>query len=448
MEPRTRLYRTIWRWHFYAGLFVMPFVLLLSVTGAIYLFKPQIDLWEEQAFRDLPAVHPVSADQQVATALARYPGATLDSYRLPVREHDAALVSVTRRDAALRDVFVSPEGHVVGDLDPQWRITNIVFKLHGELLMGNRGAWLVELAGNWALVMILTGLYLWWPAGCGAAGVVWPRLRLGRRAFWRDLHSVTGFWVSGFALVLLVTALPWTGVWGSAFAAARAQLGLVKGVGDWTVGGQSPVADEHDGHHPVGRAGGARRANMATVPISIIIARAARLDLPSPVLIRPPGAVDGSAPDTGKVWTVKSETQNRPLRITITFDAATGRERQRTAFADQHPVDRAVGYGIAWHEGQLFGWPNQLIGLVTAIALLVMTVSGFVMWRRRKPANMLGAPPMLRHPARMGGVVVILLGLAIMLPLLALSLIGIFALEHTLLRYWTGARLWLGLPSS
>ncbi|GAB4424056.1 MAG: hypothetical protein OHK0015_02390 [Chloroflexi bacterium OHK40] len=39
----SRLYRLIWRWHFYAGLFVVPFRLILAVTSIIYLFKPQID---------------------------------------------------------------------------------------------------------------------------------------------------------------------------------------------------------------------------------------------------------------------------------------------------------------------------------------------------------------------------------------------------------------------
>ncbi len=37
------LYPTIWRWHFYAGLFVLPFILILSITASIYLFKPQIE---------------------------------------------------------------------------------------------------------------------------------------------------------------------------------------------------------------------------------------------------------------------------------------------------------------------------------------------------------------------------------------------------------------------
>lgn len=52
---------------------------------------------------------------------------------------------------------------------------------------------------------------------------------------------------------------------------------------------------------------------------------------------------------------MRSDAQNQPLRATITY-APDGRERGRQIFTDGHPVDRAVGYGVAWHEGQLFGW--------------------------------------------------------------------------------------------
>ena len=37
------LYKAIWRWHFYAGLMFTPFLLILAVTGGMYLFKPQIE---------------------------------------------------------------------------------------------------------------------------------------------------------------------------------------------------------------------------------------------------------------------------------------------------------------------------------------------------------------------------------------------------------------------
>ena len=88
------LYRTVWRWHFYAGLFIMPMVLILATTGMTYLIKPQVERWEERAFQGLPSAGAVTPDAQVAAALAATPGAKLHSYRLPEFEGDAALVHV------------------------------------------------------------------------------------------------------------------------------------------------------------------------------------------------------------------------------------------------------------------------------------------------------------------------------------------------------------------
>jgi uncharacterized iron-regulated membrane protein len=334
-------------------------------------------------------------------------------------------------------VFVSPQGLVFGSLDPETRITNIVFKLHGELLLGTKGAWLVELAGSWAIVMLLTGLFLWWPkshrGGRGLAGVLWPRLHLGKRAFWRDLHAVTGFWVSGFALVLLITALPWANVWGQVFADARAELGWVKGHSDWAIAGKAEYA-AHDHSHMDDMA-----MNLPMPPsrlsLSDIVAKAQKLNLDFPVLIRAPGANGAETAEQPDAWTVKSETQNRPRRVTVLFDAATGRELSRINFADQHPLDRAVSYGIAWHEGQLLGWINQLIGLLTALALIAMTVSGFVLWWRRKPRGLLGAPIAPRNRADIAGVAVVACVFAVLLPMLALSLAAILAAEWLVLRH-------------
>jgi uncharacterized iron-regulated membrane protein len=71
------LYPTIWRWHFYAGLFVLPFVLLLSLTGSVYLFKPQIDRWEERAFHGLSTEGTATSRAQVEATLHHLaPGST------------------------------------------------------------------------------------------------------------------------------------------------------------------------------------------------------------------------------------------------------------------------------------------------------------------------------------------------------------------------------------
>jgi uncharacterized iron-regulated membrane protein len=47
-EGKGSLYRMLWRWHFYAGLICIPFVIWLAVTGSIYLFRPQIDAWVDR----------------------------------------------------------------------------------------------------------------------------------------------------------------------------------------------------------------------------------------------------------------------------------------------------------------------------------------------------------------------------------------------------------------
>lgn len=449
MIHRAGLYRTIWRWHFYAGLLVIPFILILSVTGAIYLFKPQVERWEERAWQGLPTGGAVSPDAQRDAALAAFPGAKFNSYRLPREPGDAVLVHLgLPGDKGMRDVFVSPQGQVLGALDPDARIMQLVHDIHGELLLGSRGSWLVELAASWAIVMILSGIYLWWPRERGLAGVAWPRLG-NRKVFWRDLHAVTGFWVAGLALALLVTGLPWAGVWGSAFKAVRQELGWVKGQQDWTIGGKAPVDDSdphamhraHDhaammampemNHGSMDHAGHA----MSPVLLSEIVARAQSEQLAFPVTI---------APDKAG-WTVKSDAQNRPLRVKLTYDATTGAQTSREDFAGKHPIDKVVGYGVAWHEGHLLGWFNQLIGVLTALILITLAVSGFVMWRRRKPEAVLGAPPLPAVPARIGGVVAIVLILAALLPLLALSLVVLWVLERLVLTRITPVARWLGL---
>jgi uncharacterized iron-regulated membrane protein len=428
---RNALYRMIWRWHFYAGLFVIPFILILSITGAIYLFKPQIDAWEESRFVEPSQAVTVSADQQVDAALRAFPGARFDSYRLPERQGDVAMVHIALADGqSMRDVFVSPRGKVLGSFDPENRIIAFVGRIHSELLIGRYGSWIVELAASWAIVMMLTGLYLWWPQRGGLAGVVWPRLRAGRRVMWRDLHAVTGFWVSSFALILLVTAMPWANVWGEGFKMVRAELGWQKGKQDWKTAGEHV---EHD--HRAMLAMAAR--GQGAVRLSAIVAKAKREQLAFPVMISPPGET--------MVWTAKSQAQNRPLRASITYDMMTGAVLSREGFGDKHVIDRAVGYGIAWHEGQLFGWINQLIGLFTALALITLMVTGFIMWRRRKPEGVLGAPAAL--PVRIRGAVVLLLLLAALLPLLAASLIVLLFLERLVLPRLPALSRWLGLAT-
>lgn len=421
----TATYRTIWRWHFYAGLFVLPFVLLLSVSGAIYLFKPQIDQWEERDYRGLSLEGAVSADRQLEVVKTAFPGGSFNHYRLPERPGDAAMVQMTLPDGAPAEIYVSPQGQVLGTLDPAQRISNTISRFHGSLMLGDWGDRLVELAASWTIVMILSGLYLWWPRPFRAAGTLWPRRSLKGRPLLKDLHRVIGFWLAGFVLAMLASGLPWAGTWGSAFKWARGELGLIEGPQDWKIAAEKPVAHDHVAmaHTSPPRP----QAPAESLPLSAFVARAQAERMAFPVLVLPPHAPQRFGPPTGEVWTVKSEAQNRPLMRTVTYDPRTGEERSRSTFADKHPIDRAINVGIAWHEGALFGLANQIMGLIIALALIALSVLGVLMWLKRRPTGKLAVPPRGgRLPGRLVAVVAVL---AILLPLFGISLVAILLTE-------------------
>ena len=61
------LYQMVWKWHFLASLYVLPFLVMLSVTGGIYLYKPQIEAWlYADALRVTPSGEMQAYEAQVA----------------------------------------------------------------------------------------------------------------------------------------------------------------------------------------------------------------------------------------------------------------------------------------------------------------------------------------------------------------------------------------------
>lgn len=99
------------------------------------------------------------------------------------------------------------------------------------------------------------------------------------------------------------------------------------------------------------------------------------------------------------------------------------------------------------HEGALFGLANQLLGTVTALLLVVLAISGAMMWWRRRPLGLLGAPPPLSPPRFGLGLVATIVALGLYLPLFGLTLVVVLLAELTVLRRVSKIGRWLGLRS-
>lgn len=451
-------YRMIWRWHFYAGLFCLPFVTILALSGSVYLFKPQIDEFFDRPYVHMSLSAPAhSLDDQVEAALAAVPQSRIKGLELRNDPTDAARVRVVDAQGQEQRVLVRPDTLEVLKVDAEkWRLSTLMRDIHGSMLLGDAGAIALELAGAWAIVMIVTGLYLWWPRNSiGIGGVLFPRKG---RPFLRDLHAVTGLYVSFFALFLLVSGLPWTKIWGEAFRWSKGITPQQQVKMDWTTGPSSAKAqrmaayqaappalakdssehDAHEGHQRhAGMEHGPSPARVIGFDQVAAVARNARLA--EPVTLAPPSPKNAN-------WIVRSQSQNRPLQETLHVEPARFEVMKREDFSGKPLIDKVVGVGIAAHEGHLFGVANQLLGLFTALSFLTLVVTSVLMWLRRRPAGALGAPPPLAQPPRLApALVLLILGLGVFLPTLGVSLILVLGFEAVARRCLPGVSRWLGL---
>ncbi|MGH2721146.1 MAG: PepSY-associated TM helix domain-containing protein, partial [Actinomycetota bacterium] len=249
------VYRAVWRWHFYAAAFVIPVLVTLAVSGALYLFRPQIEpmVYGDLMRHPLPAAgaRPLPLGEQVAAVEAAVGGQTVSRIVTPVEP--GRTTQVYTRDTTQtytdsegttsgleRVAFVNPyTGQMLGQLVVEDMFMEDLRDFHGELMAGRIGDRIVEISSSWALILVGTGFYLWWR--CRE-----PRQRQRRsgvarsgRPKIRNRHAAVGA-LSGLLIVFfVVSGLPWSGYWGSGFQ----KLSLAAGLDEPELAGEATTSN-------------------------------------------------------------------------------------------------------------------------------------------------------------------------------------------------------------
>ncbi len=433
-------YALAWRWHFYAGLFVAPFMILLALTGIVYLFKPQLDaLLYPQLLRVEAGAQMRSADQLLAGVRQAHPQAAVSQY-LPPSEAGRSAQFVIGEEGRQWNLFVDPySGRELGRQDAQLNLQAVARALHGELMVGTVGDRLIELAAGWGIVLVVSGLYLWWPRGRAASALFWPRLHLRGRPLWRELHVLAGFWGSLLLLFMLLSGMTWTGYWGKQFAdvwnrfpaamwndvpTSDMQAGSLNSASrqqvPWPLENtplprsQPPAADahaEHRGHSA--QAGHAMPMDMpmpAGIPLQRVVDIARERGVAAGYGIALPSGMEG-------VYTISVFPDDPRHDATLHIDQYSGKVLADVRWQDYNAVARSVQMGVVLHEGKLFGLGNQLLMLAVCLAILLSSASGLWIWWKRKPAGRLGVPPLRHELPRWKSGIAIMLALGVAFPL-------------------------------
>jgi uncharacterized iron-regulated membrane protein len=424
------LYRAVWRWHFYAGLLVLPFMITLAVTGALYLFRDELDALIHADLKRVAIAEsaaPVAPSAMVAAALAAYPG-TAVKYTDPPQPDASAEITVRTGDGQRLAVYVNPyDGSVLGALPDRGTVMWTVRYLHSLRYFGPTVRAVIEIVGGWSILLVGTGIYLWWPRG-RSGGVVTVRGTPSRRMFWRDLHAVTGIFVGGVIAFLAITGMPWSGIWGAKVNewANGTNFGYPSGVRvDVPMSGQKLAATGQtawsleqaqlpDSGPPAAGAQPTGIDRAVEILDNLGLHRGYALALPT----TPTGVYSGSVyPD--------DLAQQRVVHL----DQYTGEALVDMSYADYGPLGRWLEWGINVHMGQQFGLANQLFLLAACAAIVVLAVSAGVMWWKRRPAGSLGVPPMPSDPRAFRGLIAILVIGGLVFPLVGGSLILMLALD-------------------
>lgn len=442
-DIKLRGYRAVWRWHFVAGLIIAPFLIVLTVTGAIYLFDREIEGWWNRDIQTVAVDGPsLSLAEQEARIAARFPGTAISKVALPRGPGEASVWSIAAA-AGPRDVYLDPyTGIVTGVVDPAFQPMVIVRKLHGTLLGGDVGSHVVELIACWTLVMMVTGLWLWWPRRWKIRGVLIPRLSASGRRYWRDLHSIPAMMVGLFVIFLVLTGLPWSAFWGPQFARLGEMVPFIAASPNFkapptVVGTQAadphamhwtppqdaklPWVIQHTSAPAVSGTGAATIADMETLLPEL------RRDLwgEGVRVFYPQGP--------GDVFMISYVPDKAEGQRTIYVDPGNGGIVGNIGWSDYSPVAKAIEWGVMTHMGRQYGLANQIANLVVCVVLVGAIAAGAVLWWRRRPSGSLGMPSVHDGEKLPRAISIVLALIALVFPMVGATILVVVTAQKMLL---------------
>lgn len=438
-----RLYSAAWRWHFYAGLYVVPFLIMLAVTGLVMLWTSVLVGRDGEWIAVEPRDAPFAVSTLAEAAVAAVPDGALVQYIAPRGSDLAAIFRVDAGDDAIMIAVDPYTAEVLAEMPRRAGWYDLMNEIHGTLLIGVTGDRMIEVAASLAMVLIATGLYMWWPRGSGLGRALIPDMSARDRALWKTLHATLGLWISGLLIVFLVSGLSWTGVWGEKFVQAWNTFPAEKWdapLSDTTHASMNhgaskevPWALEQTPMPASGSAVGSASGAVglpegSPITLDSIAAFARQIGFDGRFQLNTPTGAEG-------VWTLSRDSMSNDSGDptsdrTVHIDQYTGRVLADVRFADYSVYGKAMAVGIAFHEGDMGLW-NVALNTLFCLAVIFMSVSGVVMWWKRRPAKArrLAAPPMPRDIPLWHGAVFVGLAVSLAFPLAGLTLLAVLAID-------------------
>jgi uncharacterized iron-regulated membrane protein len=249
---------------------------------------------------------------------------------------------------------------VLGSFNKDTDLFGTILQVHRSLYLGDAGKIITGISALIFLVMLISGIVLWWP---GRKGLSKKQFTIQKHAPKKkrlyDLHSVLGFYAAWVLVFTSITGLIWSFKW------VEKTMYAISG---------SEFSERKKYHSEF-------REDLEALPIDKIVARAG-------FLYR----------NCDECFINMPEDSAGVFRLTLQYDDGGFYKRTDQLFIEQYTGEllkaqlfeeasagerlKATNYNI--HTGKVFGITGQFIVFFAALIAASLPVTGFLMWRGKR----------------------------------------------------------------
>jgi uncharacterized iron-regulated membrane protein len=373
--------KTLGKIHLWLGLTSGLVVFIVALTGCIYCFQEEI----QNATQEYRFVKPENSPSKLPSELRRIAQAQLPGkhlHSLQYGEKDRSIIALFFAEGYYYEVYLHPKtGKVLHVQDMNDTFFRFILDGHYYLWLPEEiGQPVVAIATLIFLVMVISGIILWWPKKNNRK----QRFKIKWNARWRrknyDMHAVLGFYGCVVALVFAITGLVWGFTW---FAGAYS---FVVSGGDLPKPWEESfsTSEKSDTTH-------------YKVPVDAIWQKMAEEN--------PKAILDVHFPDNdsasieialnhqrGTYWKSDYRFFDQRTLEEIEVDHMYGKLKNAST------ADMAIRMNYDIHVGQIWGLPGKILAFCASLIIASLPVTGFLIWwgRKYKPKKALRRTPSVR----------------------------------------------------
>lgn len=369
--------------HRWLGLITGLVVVILSITGCLFVFQQEISDWvrHDTFYADeVPANQQPLPIKELQEKAARALDAEslpygLTTYKNPERNWSAMLYK-GGRDAwtyfgsmeVYKTAYINPyNGEIEGIVNEKKDFFQIVKGIHWSLLLATPiGQPIIAWSTIIFIMLLITGMVLWWPKKWNRAGKQ-KSFKIKWGSTWRrvnyDLHNVIGFYFLILSLIIAFTGLYWY------FPFAQKSLHFI-GTGEYEL-------PDNTAKEVV-----STQSENQDSPISLEAAYdkawSAYPEAYSIALVSPPNEEAPIRAD------IRPDGQTYYENSSLQFDQYTGELLKADRYEDKNAGEKLLSMNYDIHVGAIGGLPGKIIAFFASLVCASLPVTGFIIWWDRE----------------------------------------------------------------